>query len=102
MAESAKDRLHNLAVHICEPEVPSLELENQLRVIDPQQVQDGGLQIVNVNRGPTISSGSSSRWCVDRASGPHQRNRAKRRSAQNGPSRGATKVSNARGFPTKI
>src|SRR5690606_3087677 len=42
--------LHHLAMHIGQAEVAPLEFERQPRVIDPQQMQDRRLQVVNVDR----------------------------------------------------
>jgi hypothetical protein len=39
--------LYHLAVHVRQAEVAPLEAVGQLRVIDAEQVQDGGLQIVD-------------------------------------------------------
>src|SRR5437867_30052 len=44
-----EDFLHNVAVDVGQPEVAALVLERQLRVIDSEALQDGGLQIVDVN-----------------------------------------------------
>src|SRR5262249_34436788 len=47
---SAQNLLHHLPAHICEPEIASLVLESQFRVIYAQAVENCGLQIVNVYR----------------------------------------------------
>src|SRR2546423_11762136 len=44
-----QDFLNHLAVHVGEPEVAALVLERQLRVIDSEALEDGGLQVVDVN-----------------------------------------------------
>lgn len=41
--------LNDLTVDICKAEMPALELEGKLLVVDAQQVQDGGLKVMNVN-----------------------------------------------------
>ena len=50
LASSREHLLHDLAVHVGEPEVAALEAVGQLLVIDPHQVQDGGLQVVDRHR----------------------------------------------------
>jgi hypothetical protein len=45
-----KNLLDHLAVHVRQPEVTSLEPESQPLVVKSQQVQDRGLQVVDVNR----------------------------------------------------
>ena len=40
----------NLAVHVGQPELPALVLERQPLVVDAHQVQDGGVQVVDVHR----------------------------------------------------
>ena len=44
-----EDLLHYTAAHVREPELASLEEVSQLLVIDSQQVQDGRLQVVDVD-----------------------------------------------------
>src|SRR5512144_2374883 len=46
---SRQQLLHNLAAHIRKAEVPSLELVSQAGVIQAEQMQNRGLQVVNVN-----------------------------------------------------
>jgi len=44
--------LHHVAVDIGQPEMPSLELECQFRVIDTETPQDGRVEIVDIHRVP--------------------------------------------------
>ena len=41
---------HNLPLHVREPEVSPLEFKDQPRVIDPQQVEDRGVQVEDLDR----------------------------------------------------
>ena len=49
MRVSGNDVFDYLAFYIGEPELAALEQVSQLLVVDPQQVQDGRLQIVHVD-----------------------------------------------------
>jgi hypothetical protein len=40
---------HHMPVHVGQSEVPSLKLVGQVFVIDPEQMHQGGLKIVDVN-----------------------------------------------------
>ena len=46
----AQDRLHYAAVHIRQPECAALKLIRELRVVDPQAVQDRRMQVMHVHR----------------------------------------------------
>ncbi len=46
---SGKDIFHHVAVHVGQPIVAALVLERELRVVDAEQVQDRGLQVVDVD-----------------------------------------------------
>ena len=41
---------HDPPVHVGQPVVAALELEGQPRVVDAEQVQDRGVQVVDVDR----------------------------------------------------
>src|SRR5262245_25076681 len=45
-----EDPPHHFSVHVGQAEVPPLELEGQPLVVDPQQAEDGGLEVVHVYR----------------------------------------------------
>ena len=47
---SAQEVLHDRPVHIGQPMVPPLVLERQLGVVNPQAVQNRGVQVVDVHR----------------------------------------------------
>ncbi len=47
---SSQDRFHYLSADICQPEMAALEFVGQARVVDPDTTQDGGLQIVHMDR----------------------------------------------------
>src|SRR5258707_5798661 len=47
---SRQDRLHPIHLHIRQPKSPALELEGHAFVVDAQQVEDGGLEAVDVYR----------------------------------------------------
>ncbi len=49
MTPSRQQLVHNMPMHVGEPEAAALVLEGELRVVDAQQVQDGGLQVVDVD-----------------------------------------------------
>src|SRR5437660_11157424 len=49
MTRSDQDVLYNLPVHVGEAEIPALEAVGQLRVVDPQAVQDGGVQVMHMD-----------------------------------------------------
>ena len=42
-------RDHDIPVHIRQPEIAALEAIGQLRVVEAEQVQNGGVQIVDVD-----------------------------------------------------
>src|SRR5262249_41704082 len=46
---SGEDFLNDAAADVSEAELPALEEIRQLLVIDPQEIQDGCLQVVNVD-----------------------------------------------------
>ena len=52
--------LHHVAVDVGQAEAAALEEVDQARVVDPQQVQEGGLQVVHVYRagGEVILTGA--------------------------------------------
>ena len=47
---SGEDRLDDLAVHVGQAEVAALEAVGQPGVLDPQQVQDRGVEVVDLDR----------------------------------------------------
>ena len=47
--EDPDDLLHDVAVHIGQPHVAAAETEGQSLVIDAQQVQHRGVQVVNLD-----------------------------------------------------
>jgi hypothetical protein len=47
---SGKYFVDHFAVHVSKPEVPALELEGQLLVVDPKTMQNSGLQVMHVHR----------------------------------------------------
>src|ERR1041385_6174458 len=47
--KSGEQILHNLTLHIREPEVAALEAIGKLLVIEAEQVQERGMQIMDVN-----------------------------------------------------
>src|SRR5438128_1325508 len=42
--------LYRIPMHIRQPVIPALEPEDELRVLDPQAAQDGGVVVVDVDR----------------------------------------------------
>ena len=46
---SGEEGFHHLAVDVGETEVAALEAEGELFVVDAEQMQDGGVQVVHVN-----------------------------------------------------
>ena len=46
---SGQDRLDDLPVHVGQAEVAALEVVGQPGVVDPQQMQDRGVQVVDVD-----------------------------------------------------
>src|ERR1035437_1693937 len=49
-SESGQNLINHIAGDVGEPEIASLELKRQLGVLNAQAVQDGGLQVVDVDR----------------------------------------------------
>src|SRR5262249_33990605 len=47
--ESHQDLLYHLATYIRQTEMPALVLEGQARMIDPESVQNGGVQVVHMH-----------------------------------------------------
>ena len=47
---SGQNRADHFAAHVGQPEVAALEAVGQPRVVDAQQVQDRGVQVVDVDR----------------------------------------------------
>src|SRR5262249_55005141 len=48
--DSSENSLHDMTMHIGQAIVPALVLEGQSSVIDAQEMQDGGLEVMDVNR----------------------------------------------------
>ena len=46
---SSQNVLHDLAINVGEAEVTALEAVGELFVIEPEQVHDGGLKVMDVN-----------------------------------------------------
>ena len=46
---SSQNFIHHLAFHIRQPEIAALETVGQLRVIEAETMENGGVQIVHVN-----------------------------------------------------
>ncbi len=45
----AQDPLYDVAVHVRQPVMSALKLERQLLVVDPQQMQDCGVQVMDMD-----------------------------------------------------
>ena len=45
----AQQALHHFPMDVSEPEVPPLELEGELLVVNAKEVKDGGSEVVNVH-----------------------------------------------------